>query len=145
MTQKKTPEAVATDPHDRFRLQSLEQILSIFDGGAFMDEVLLGHRQLQMDLLDHKEEHGPKGCQGSMTITVNYALGKSGDVGMGATVAFKAPKKPPASAAAYIDEDGNLTLFSPLLKRMQEPVRDASAPRDVTDFDPETGEIRDPA
>jgi len=103
MTKKKLTEVAAASSHDRFRLQSLEKILSIFDGGAFMDEVLIGHRQLQMDPLDHKEEHGTKGCQGSMTITVNYALGKSGDVGMGAAVAFKAPKKPPASAGAVMD------------------------------------------
>ncbi len=71
-----------------------------------------------------------------MTLQVNYALGKSGDVAMGATVTFKAPKKPPSSAAAFIGDDGELTLFSPFMARMHKPVRDVSEP-----YDPETGEI----
>lgn len=138
MTKKKpTKEVAASEPHDPYKMRSLEQILALFDGGDFLAEVMTGHRQLQLDLLEHKELHSTKGCQGSMTIQVNYALGKSGDVSMGATVAFKAPKKPASSAAAYINDDGELTLYSPFMARMHQPVRD------VPDYDPETGEIRD--
>lgn len=138
MTKTKPPtEIAAAEPHDPYKMRSLEQILSLFDGGDFLTEVMAGHKQLQIDLLDHKEEHGTKGCQGSMTIQVSYALGRSGDVSMGATVNFKSPKKPPASAAAYINDNGEMTLESPLLTRMRAPVRD------VPDHDPETGEIRD--
>lgn len=72
-----------------------------------------------------------------MTLQISYAVGNAGDVGMGATVTFKAPKKPPSSAAAYINDAGELTLYSPMMARMQRPVRDAS------NFDPETGEVRD--
>jgi len=138
MTKKNAPTALArAEPHDPYRLRSLEQILALFDGGEFLKEVMAGHRQLQIDLLEHKDEHGTKGCQGTMTLQVGYALGKSGDVAMGATVTFKAPKKPPSSAAAFIGEDGELTLYSPLMARMHRPVRD------TTDFDLETGEVRD--
>lgn len=138
MTRKKPPTDIArADPHDPYKMRTLEQILSLFDGGDFLAEVLQGHRQLQLDLLEHKDANGTKGCEGKMTIEVKYALGKQGDVAMGATVAFKAPKKPPSSAAAFINDDGELTLYSPLLARMHRPVRD------VSDFDPETGEIRD--
>ena len=125
------------DPADPYKMRTLEQILSLFDGGDFLAEVLAGHRQLQLDLLEHKDEHGTKGCNGTMTLQVNYALGKSGDVAMGAAVTFKAPKKPPSSAAAFINDDGDLTLYSPLLARMQSPVRDAA------DYDAETGEVID--
>jgi hypothetical protein len=72
-----------------------------------------------------------------MTLKLNYALGKQGDVAMGATVDFKSPKKPPSSAAAFINDKGELTLYSPLLRQMQQPVRD------VQDYDPVTGEIHD--
>lgn len=138
ITKKKPPTEIAVaDPHDPYKMRTLEQILSLFDGGDFLAEVLSGHRQLQLDLLDHKKEKSTKGCQGSMTIQVSYALGKQGDVAMGATVNFKGPKKPPSSAAAFINDDGELTLYSPLLARMQKPVRD------VQDYDPETGEVRD--
>lgn len=138
MTNPKQPTEIAKrQPDDPYRLRSLEQILALFDGGDFLAEVLDGHKTLQLDLLEHKEEHGTKGCQGSMTIQVNYALGKSGDVAMGANVSFKAPKKPPSSAAAFINDDGELTLMSPFLTRMHQPVRD------ISDHDPETGEVRD--
>lgn len=126
------------EPHDPYKMRTLEQILALFDGGAFLEEVMSGHKKLQIDLLDHKDEHGTKGCQGSMTLEVNYALGKSGDVSMGASVKFKPPKKPPSSAAAYINDNGELTLYSPLMAKMQRPIHD------VSDHDPETGEIRDP-
>ena len=139
MMAKKTPGTEVARPaqNDPYKMRTLEQILTLFDDGDFLDKVMDGHKQLQLDLLEHKAENGTKGCSGSMTITVNYALGKSGDVAMGATVAFKAPKKPPSSAAAYINDNGELTLYSPFMSRMHQPVRD------VTDYDPETGEVRD--
>ena len=68
---------------------------------------------------------------------VGNPIGKQGDVDMGATVNFNAPKAPPASASAFIDENGQMTLYSPLMKRMHGGVRD------VTPHDPETGEVRD--
>jgi len=131
-----TPDTGVIEPHDPYKMRTLEQILALFDGGDFLAEVLSGHKQLQLDLLEHKAEHGTKGCQGTMTLQVSYTLGKSGDVAMGATIAFKPPKKPPSSAAAYINDAGELTLYSPFMARMHQPVRDAA-------FDPETGEIRD--
>ncbi|MBL1436536.1 MAG: hypothetical protein COB08_010100 [Rhodobacteraceae bacterium] len=138
MTNKKPIASKAQRPdRDPYKMRSIEQILALFDGGDFLTEVMDGHKDLQKDLLEHMDLHGAKGCQGSMTITINYALGKSHDVGMGATVGFKSPKKPTSSAAAYIGDDGELTLYSPFMRQMHEP------PRDVTDFDPETGEIKD--
>lgn len=141
MARKQTPQDGDIQPperHDPYRLRTLEQILAMFDGGEFLrDKVMGGHRDLMIAMADHKVEHGTKGCQGTMTLQVSYALGKSGDVQMGAKVDFKPPKQPPSSAAAYINDDGQLTLYSPFLRQMQTP------PRDVTDFDPETGEVRD--
>ncbi|MEQ3669430.1 hypothetical protein [Pseudophaeobacter sp.] len=136
MTAHLPPAMTKPEPNDPYKMRSIEQILSLFDGGNFLQQLMADHRQLQMDLLEHKAEHGAKGCSGSMTITLNYALGNSGDVAMGATANFKGPKKPPSSAAAYINEKGELTLYSPFMKQMHQP-------RDVTDFDPDTGEIRD--
>lgn len=129
-----TPARATRDP---YRLVSLEQILALFDGGDFLAKVMKGHRDLQTELLDHQAEHGSKGCSGTMTISVNYALGKSGDVAMGARVEFKGPKKPASSAAAFINDNGELTLYSPMMARMHDPIRD------VTNYDPSTGEIRD--
>lgn len=140
MTSKKDKAAGATAPerHDPYRIRTMDQLLALFDGGAFIAETLDKHRQLQRELLDFRDEHGTKGCEGSMTIKITYALGKSGDVQMGASATFKGPKTPPSVAAAFIDDSGEITLYSPLLARMQQPVRD------VHDFDPETGETRDP-
>lgn len=139
MTKPKSPPTPARQAHDPFRIRSFDQLFALFDSGDFTSEATIGHAQLQRDLLEYRDQHGTKGCQGTMTIQISYALGKSGDVAMGASVTFKAPKKPPSSAAAYIDgETGELTLYSPLMKRMHEPPRDVT-----TNYDPETGEIID--
>lgn len=126
-------------PHDPYRIRTLEQLFSLFDGGGFISEVLDKHRDLQKELVDFRGEHGTKNCGGSMTLRIDYAMGKSGDVQMGAKAEFKGPKKPPATATAFVGDDGEITLFSPLLARMQRPVRDVSG----SNYDPETGEIRD--
>lgn len=140
MTQTKPPAQInPPEAHDPYRLRSLEQILSIFDGGGLLQQIMEGHRNLLLELAEHKDEHGSKGCQGSMTITVNYAPTKTGDVSMGATANFKGPKKPPASAAAYMTESGELTLFSPMLAQMSGGIRDVTEPN----HDPDTGEVRD--
>jgi len=137
MTKEKPPAQInPPEPHDPYKMRSIEQILSLFDGGGFLVEIMAGHQILMQELLEHNAEFGPKGCTGSMTVTIKYAAGNSGDVGMGGTAEFKSPKKPPSSAGAYINDDGELTLYSPIMKRMQKPVRDVN-------FDPETGEIRD--
>ncbi len=135
----KTPPAQINPPerHDPYKMRSLEQILTLFDGGAFLNDLMERHQGLMQELMDHLEEHGPKGCQGSMQITIDYAVGNSGDVGMGAKMEFKAPKQPKSSAAAFINDAGELTLYSPMMARMHQPVRD------VSDYDPETGEVRD--
>lgn len=140
MTQHKPPPAPAmVDHNDPYKMRTLEQIFSLFDSGDFIIETMEGHHQMLVDLIEHKDQHGSKGCQGTMTIQVSYALGKSGDVSMGATSTFKSPKKPPSNAAAYVNDKGELTLYSPFLARMHRPVRE------VPDHDPATGEIRDPS
>lgn len=135
--QKPPPTPAILQPHDPYKMRSLEWLLELFDGGEFLTKLMEDHQTLQQDMLAYLDEHGKKGCSGSMTLKINYAVGKDGDVSMGAEVAFKAPKKPPSSAAAFLNEEGELTLYSPMMKRMQQP------PRDVTDYDPTTGEIRD--
>lgn len=138
MTKRKPPQEEAIpEPQDPYKMRTLEQILSLFNGGNFLAEVMSGHTKLMQDLVEHNAEHGPKGCNGTMTLQINYAVGNAGDVGMGATVTFKPPKAPPSSAAAYINDAGELTLYSPMMARMQRPIRD------VTDHDPVTGEVRD--
>jgi hypothetical protein len=138
MTQQKPPAAInAVEPHDPYKMRTLEQIIMLFDGGGFMAEIMEGHKKLMQDMLEHHAEHGSKGCKGTMTLQVDYGVGKTQDVGMGATVTFKAPKKPASGGHAYINDNGELTVFSPMMRQMQRPVRDA------TDYDPETGEVRD--
>jgi hypothetical protein len=135
---KKPPAQIhPPEPHDPYKMRTLEQILTLFDGGDFLAEVMQGHKDLMQALLDHNEHHGHKGCTATMTLQVGYTVGNAGDVGMSATVAFKNPKKPPSSAAAYINDAGELTLYSPMMKRMAQPIQD------VTDYDPDTGEIID--
>ena len=78
----KTPPAQINPPerHDPYKMRSLEQILTLFDGGAFLTDLMERHQGLMQELMDHLEEHGPKGCQGSMQITIEYAGGSSVDL-----------------------------------------------------------------
>lgn len=138
MTAKKQPPSPEIVERDPFAILSLAELFALFDGGDFPRDVMEANKRLLVDILDHKERHhNPKGANGTMTITIQYALGKSGDLSMGAVVTFKGPKKPPSSAAAYLGEEGQLTLYSPMMRQMHR------APRTITPHDPETGEVRD--
>lgn len=137
MTQKAPPEVTSVPARDPYAIHNIEQLFTLFDGGAFLTQLMGDHRDLMQKLQDHSEEFGNKGAKGSFSINVNYELGASGDLGMKATAEFKHPKKPASAAAAYVDHNGQLTLYSPMMKRMQGGVRD------ITPHDPETGEVRD--
>lgn len=125
--------------YDPYAINSIEQLLTLFDGGEFLARLMADNRELMVEMLDHKADFGKKSAKGSFTLKVEYEVGSAGDLGMGASVEFKGPKKPPSSATAFVGEDGRLTLYSPLMKQMHGGVRDA------TPHDPETGEVRDTA
>jgi hypothetical protein len=93
-----------------------------------------GLKRIGQGLLEHNDLHG---SNGTMTIQIKYAVGHAGDVGMGATVTFAPPKKPPSSAGADINDAGELTPYRPMMARMNTPLRD------ISDHDPKTGGIRD--
>lgn len=138
MMTEKTPLSQAAMPvqHDPYRMRSLEQILSLLNQGEFLKELMKEHTDLQTQLLEHLDTFGAKGCTGSMTITVNYELQSSGDIAMTGTSNFKGPKRPASRGGGYLDADGNITLMSPMLTRMHQPIRDADDhPADVRDID----------
>lgn len=61
MTKMKPPATINDpDPHDPFKMRTLEQILTLFDGGSFLAEVMKGHTGLMQDLLDHNADTGPR-------------------------------------------------------------------------------------
>jgi len=132
-------------PTDPYKIRSIEALLQLFDGGDFLHELMQGHRDLRVELVEHRQAYGRK-ATGTMTITIGYELGKHGDVAMSATASFKGPKKPAASTSAYINDQGELTLYSPMMAQVMPGPRDvvdAHAERDVTPHDPVTGEVRD--
>ena len=138
MAKKKTPQPVEqAAEHDPFAIRGFEQLLTLFDGGDFLAQFMADHHDLLQQMQDHNDEFGHKGAKGSFSLTVSYELGGAGDLGMKAQADFKGPKKPASQAAAYVDGQGQMTLYSPMMKRMHSGVRD------VTPHDPETGEVRD--
>ena len=138
MAKKKQPDdATQVQEHDPFAIRGFEQLLTLFDGGDFLAQFMIDHRDLLQQMQDHNEEFGHKGAKGSFSLNVSYEMGGAGDVGMRAQADFKGPKKPASQAAAYVDGQGQMTLYSPMMKRMHNGVRD------VTPHDPETGEVRD--
>lgn len=141
MTKQKPPtEAQAIEIHDPFAIRTIEQFFALFSNGTFARQILTGSHKLRQDLLDHLDEHGSKGATGEMQIKVKYVVSQSRDIQLAAELAFKPPKQPPSTANAYVGENGELTLYSPMMRKMHEPVRDVT-----TDYDPETGEVRDPS
>lgn len=106
-------------------LRSLDQMLSLFDAGEFQHDLLQDFQDLLVGLKDHQLEFGGK-PKGNITLTVSFEMQRSGDVDMAATKTVAPPKKPPASAAAFVTPDGYLTLHSPLLSRMHGGVRDVA-------------------
>ncbi|HCO91074.1 MAG TPA: hypothetical protein DIT40_08890 [Alphaproteobacteria bacterium] len=137
MTAKKPDTDRQVEPHDPYTIRTLEQLMSLFDGGNFLAQFLEDHRDLLTQMQDHNDEFGHKGAKGSFTLTVAYDLGGAGDLGMSAQADFKGPKKPASKGAAFVGGNGEMTLFSPMMRRMHGGVRD------VTPHDPETGEVRD--
>lgn len=138
MTKKKQQnESTPAIEHDPFAIRGVEQLLTLFDGGDFLAQFLTDHHDLLQQMQDHNEEFGHKGAKGSFTLNVTYELGGAGDLGMKAQADFKGPKKPASQAAAYVDNQGQMTLYSPMMRRMHSGIRDA------TPHDPETGEVRD--
>lgn len=137
MTQPKPPEETQIEENDPFAIRGFEQLLTLFDNGDFLRQFMSDHRSLLQDMQDHNSEYGHKGAKGSLTLSVAYEMGGAGDLGMKAKAEFHAPKKPASQAAAYVDGQGQLTLYSPMMKRMHGGVRD------VTPHDPDTGEVRD--
>lgn len=138
MANKKQPDAdTQIEQHDPFAIRSFEQLLMLFDGGNFLAQFMADHIDLLQQMQDHNDEFGHKGAKGSFTLTVGYELGGAGDLGMRAQSDFKGPKKPASQAAAFVDDQGRMTLYSPMMKRMHSGIRDA------TPHDPETGEVRD--
>ena len=138
MANKKPPEpATQVEPHDPYTIRGLEQMLTLFDGGEFLKTFMADHRDLIHQMQDHIEQHGTKKAKGSFSLSIDYEVSPAGDLVMTAKADFKGPKKPASSAGAYVDEFGEMTLFSPMMKRMHSGVRD------VTPHDPETGEVRD--
>jgi len=132
------PPADDTAPthYDPYRMHSLEQILTLFDGGAFLATFMNQHAELMLAMREHAETHN-KGASASLSLQIGYKMNTAGDVTMTATKAFTPPKEPASSSGAYIDKNGDLTLFNPMMRQMQRPLRE------VTPHDPETGEVRD--
>ncbi|MFC4668366.1 hypothetical protein ACFO5X_07365 [Seohaeicola nanhaiensis] len=108
-----------------FEIRSLDQLVALLDGGNFLTEVMTANASLQTTLLDFRADHGGK-PKGSLTLKLSYQLNKSGDVTISGEYEVKRPKVPPAAGVAYVGEDGQLTLHSPMLTRMT--IRDATAP-----------------
>lgn len=137
MANIKSPPEPRPQERDPFAIHSVEALFTLFENGEFLKRFMKEHRDLLTAMQDHSEDFGHKGAKGGFTITVGYAMAGSGDLGMTAQAQFKLPKTPASGATAFVDGQGNLTLYSPMMKRMHGGVRD------ITDHDPDTGEVRD--
>lgn len=138
MPNKKPPARVnQAEPHDPYKLRTLEQITAVMDRGAFPDTIQERLVALLDDLANHRDVHPGIAAKGSLTLTLNFEVKTNGDTVLSGACNINRPKAPPATGAAFLGDSGELSLGSPMMRRMDQPVRD------VTNYDPETGEIRD--
>ena len=136
MTARKPTEQPTHQEHDPFAIRTFEHLMTLPDGGEFLHEFNVDHRELMEALKEHVAVYGSK-AKGSFQLNFSYELGTGSDLAIEAKASFTPPKKPASKGAAYLGEQGEMTLYSPLMKKMHGGVRD------VTPHDPETGEVRD--
>ncbi|RBO54683.1 hypothetical protein DSD19_04720 [Rhodovulum sp. BSW8] len=109
-------------------LRTLDQVLSLLDGGDFLSGLLEENRNLIQALLTHQREYGgaPKG---SLTIKLNYQLDRKCTLQITGDLDVRKPKEPKASTTAWITADGFVTPSNPNQMRME--VRDAGGHREL--------------
>ena len=125
------------DENDQFAIRSVEQLFTLFDGGTFLAQFVADHEELLRQMQDYNAEFGSRGAKGSFMNSITYEMTSAGDLAMRATADFKGPKRPASQAAAYVDGNGQLTLYSPLMRRMHGGIRDVNV------YDPDTGVVRE--
>lgn len=128
---------------DLHAVRGFQQFLATAGGGAFLEAVDRGHKKLLQDLWDHYDAHRVSGCKGTMSIKIGYTMTQQGDVTFTAEADTKSPKAPAVKFSLWADEQGELSLASPLMRQRSSGLRDASAPAQETPHDTETGEARD--
>lgn len=136
MTAKKHPQNNPAEAYDPYAIRDFAQLMQLPDGGDFLKQFQTDHNELMGQLRDHVDEFGIA-ARGSFQINFSYALGTGSDLAIEAKASFTPPKKPSSKGAAYLGNQGEMTLYSPMMKKMHAGVRD------VTPHDPDTGEVRD--
>lgn len=104
-------------------LRTLEQVLSLFDGGLFIDQLMLDHAKL-IDAIALQVDSTQAAAGGSITIKLTYKQDRMGTLEMKAVKETVLPKDPPAKAIAWTTDDGMITPQNPNQMRMD--LRDAS-------------------
>ncbi len=108
------------------QLRTLDQILSLADGGGFLADVLNEHQELQLSLVNHRQNYGGK-AKGSLTLKISYELDGHGAVQQNCKLTVKQPEAPAAQYAKWMTDDGHLTPNNPRQTRMQ--IRDTDTGR----------------
>jgi len=138
MANKKSPAVVnAPEPHDPYTLRTLDQLTRVLDGGDFTRSVQDNLDDLKAAFDAHRENHPGTAGKGSFTLKLEFEVKPNGDTIIAGTSEIKRPKEPPATGAAHLGDGGEFSLGTPMMRRMDRPVRD------VPNYDPDTGEIRD--
>ncbi|MDN5786524.1 hypothetical protein [Pseudorhodobacter sp.] len=115
-------------------LRGLDQFFGIFENGEFLPEIIDKLQELNAKMSEMRDRFPGGKVTGAFTLSVDMKLNKNRDVTMQGTCTIKPPKSPPSSAVAFITDQGEFTLHSPMLTQMHGGLRDT--------YDPETGEIR---
>ncbi|GAA4218515.1 hypothetical protein GGQ68_002486 [Sagittula marina] len=115
-----------------YDIRTLEQELNLLDQGEFLGLIQTELAALRQTLRDHQLAFGGK-PKGKLTLSIEYEMHKNGDVAISGDYKITPPKTPKAMGAAYVNEGGQLSLHSPMLRRAHEGIRDVTGERDIRD------------
>ncbi|MCI4660685.1 MAG: hypothetical protein MRY63_02525 [Neomegalonema sp.] len=108
-------------------LSTFEQVLSLLDGGDFLNRLKSEQRGILDAVRHHREEYGGE-PKGSLTLKVQYVMSRDGTLGIKGEISAKQPAAPGARGVAWLSEGGRITTAHPGQMAME--LREAAPPSD---------------
>lgn len=103
----------------------IDQLLSLPDAGQYQPLVVSDLRDLVSTLQEHAAAFGT--AAGVLNISIVLKADRSGQIDLVCEHKVKKPSTPKAKGAAWITENGGLTVINPYQRRME--IREVSGDR----------------
>lgn len=109
-------------PSSAPQLRSLDQMLSLADGGDYLPDLLSRIEANNVEMRSFAQQYSTT-AKGKITITIDVAVDPFGATSMVMDDKIVGPKSPKRKAVAWMTGDGGITTHNPAQSRME--IRDA--------------------